>query len=156
MLNPSHDSFIDSSLYSGSITYVPVNNGQGFWGFTAGGYSTGSAGTGSSSIGNSIADTGTTLLYIPAAAASSYYSHVSGASNSKTYGGYVFPCSATLPNFNVNIGGTTFTVPGSYINYAPANNAGTVCFGGIQSNTGIGMSIFGDIFLKYVFLWVKG
>lgn len=37
------------------------------------------------------------------------------------------------------------------MNYAPANNAGTSCFGGIQENTGLPFSIFGDIFLKYVY-----
>ncbi len=39
-------------------------------------------------------------------------------------------------------------VPGSYMNYAPTNSTNVYCFGGIQSNSGIGLSIFGDIFLK--------
>lgn len=144
--------YIDSSKYTGSITYVPVSTGNGFWEFTSGGYSVGSSTSTSGSIGDSIADTGTTLLYLPSSVVSAYYRQVSGAQNSNTYGGYVFPCSATLPNFNVAIGGKVFTVPGSYINYAPANNAGTTCFGGIQSNTGIGFNIFGDIFLKAVYV----
>jgi len=54
-----------------------------------------------------------------------------------------------LPNFNVAIGGKTFVIPGSYINFAPTS--GSQCYGGIQSNDGIGMSIFGDIFLKSVY-----
>jgi aspergillopepsin I len=40
----------------------------------------------------------------------------------------------------------------SYINYAPVDNTGSQCFGGIQSNTGIGFTILGDIFLKSVFV----
>jgi aspergillopepsin I len=32
------------------------------------------------------------------------------------------------------------------MNYAPID--GATCFGGLQSNAGIGFSIFGDIFLK--------
>lgn len=143
--------YIDTSKYTGSITYVPVSTGNGFWEFNAGGYSVGSSTSTSGSIGDSIADTGTTLLYLPTSVVSAYYRQVSGAQNSRTYGGYVFPCSTNLPAFNVNIGGKVFVVPGSYINYAPANNAGTTCFGGIQSNTGIGFTIFGDIFLKSVY-----
>lgn len=141
--------YIDSSKYVGSITYVPVNTANGFWEFTAGGYSVGSGSVISGSIGDSIADTGTTLLYLPARVVSDYYKQVSGAKNSRSLGGYIFNCNANLPDFNVDIGGSIFKVPGSYLNYAP-NGDGT-CFGGIQSNTGIGFSIFGDIFLKSVF-----
>ena len=39
-------------------------------------------------------------------------------------------------------------VPGSYVNFAPVDDSGVTCFGGIQTNQGIGFSIFGDIFLK--------
>ncbi|KAK5111480.1 hypothetical protein LTR62_004932 [Meristemomyces frigidus] len=141
--------YIDSSKYAGAITYVPVSTSNGFWEFTAGGYSVGSSTSTAGSIGDSIADTGTSLFYLPTSTVSAYYRQVSGAQNSQAQGGYIFPCSATLPNFHVSIGGATYTVPGSYINYAP-NGDGT-CFGGIQANTGIGFSIFGDIFLKSVF-----
>jgi len=140
--------YLDTSAYSGSITYVNVDNSQGFWGFTAGGYSVGSATPGSTNIGSAIADTGTTLLYIPASAAKAYYAKVSGSQNSNTYGGYVAPCNSNWPAFNVKIGGTTFSVPGSYINYAQVSDGSSTCYGGIQSNTGIGLTIFGDIFLK--------
>jgi len=142
--------YIDSSKYTGSITYTSVNTANGFWQFTAGGYSVGSSKTTSGSIGSAIADTGTSLFYLPDAAVSAYYKKVSGATNSYSDGGYIFPCSATLPNFNVAIGGSVFTVPGSYINFAP-NGDGT-CFGGIQSSDGIGFNIFGDVFLESVFV----
>jgi len=140
--------YIDSSAYSGAITYVPVNTANGFWEFTAGGYAIGDGAT-SGSLGNSIADTGTSLFYLPSATVTAYYKQVSGATVSNSQGGYVFPCSATLPDFSVTIGSATYVVPGSYINYAPVS--GTQCFGGIQANTGIGFNIFGDIFLKSVF-----
>lgn len=127
-----------------------MDSSQGFWQFNAGGYSTGSSTSTSGSIGKAIADTGTTLLLIPDAPVTAYYRQVSGASYSNSQGGYIFPCSAKLPNFNVNIGGKVFTIPGSYINFAPVS--GTYCFGGIQSNEGLGgLSIFGDIFLKSVY-----
>lgn len=133
-------SYIDSSKYTGSITYVPVDDSQGFWGFTAGGYSVGTNNATTGSVGSSIVDTGTSLFYLPTAVVTAYYAGVSGASDSSADGGYVFPCTATLPDFNVAIGGKTFTVPGSYMNYSPVSSGSSSCFGGIQANTGIGFS----------------
>lgn len=143
--------YIDNTKHTGSISYTSVDNSQGFWQFDAGGFSVGSSSTTSGSIGSAIADTGTTLLYLPSATTSAYYAKVPGASYSSSQGAYVFPCSATLPAFHVAIGAGVFTVPGNFINYGPIDSAGSQCFGGIQANTGIGFSIFGDIFLKSVF-----
>ncbi|KAJ4983275.1 endothiapepsin [Stagonosporopsis vannaccii] len=139
--------FIDSAKYTGPITYVDVDDSQGFWGFSATGYSVGSAAAVRSSI-DGIVDTGTTLIYIDAAIAKAYYSKVTGAKVDNTQGGYVFPCSATLPNFSITVGGVAQTVPGKFINYAPISSGSSTCFGGIQTNEGIGFNIFGDIFLK--------
>lgn len=107
------------------------------------------SGAPSGTVGPAIADTGTTLLLVPDAVVKDYYSKVSGASYDSNQGGYTFPCSTKLRNFSVAIGGKTFVVPGSYINYAPASL--TKCFGGIQSDQGLPFSIFGNIFLKTVY-----
>jgi aspergillopepsin I len=133
--------------------------------FTADGYKIGTA-TGASGSLTGIADTGTTLLLIDDSVVSEYYAKVKGAKNDATQGGFTFPCSATLPNFSLVIGGETRTgksleyhnedrlkltkpsVPGSYVNYAPISSGSSTCFGGIQSDAGVGFSIFGDIFLK--------
>lgn len=136
--------FTDSSKHTGSIAYTSVDSSQGFWSFNVDSYK---AGTHSGSGFSGIADTGTTLLLLPSSVVSAYYSQVSGAKNSATAGGYIFSCSAKLPDFSVKIGSYTATVPGSLINYGPSG-VGSTCLGGIQSNTGIGFSIFGDIFLK--------
>ncbi|KAK3725546.1 hypothetical protein LTR37_000516 [Vermiconidia calcicola] len=143
--------YIDSSKYSGAITYVPVNTANGFWQFTADGYSAGGSDSSTGRGGVAIADTGTSLLYLPASVAKAYYSGIQGATFDFRQGGYTIPCSATPPDFNVAIGGKTFTVPGSYINYAPLRAGSSTCFGGIQADTGIGFSIFGDVFLKAVY-----
>ncbi|KJY01113.1 Aspartic protease pep1 like protein [Zymoseptoria brevis] len=142
--------YIDASKHTGTITYVSVDSSQGFWTFNAGGYSAGSAAV-SGSIGSAIADTGTSLVYLPTDVVTAYYSKLSGAAYDSNQGGYTFPCSRSPPNFNVKIGAQTFTIPGSYIKYAPVDSSGTTCFGGIQRNTGIGLTIFGDVFLKAVF-----
>lgn len=117
--------YIDSSEYTGSITYTPVNTANGFWEFTGSGYAVGSAKFVSLSI-DAIADTGTTLLYLPAAAVKAYYAKVTGATNSASQGGYIFPCSATLPSITLGIGSYRAVVPGSYINYAPATGSGKI------------------------------
>jgi len=137
--------FIDSSKYTGDLAYADVDNSQGFWEFTADSYSVGSQ-KGSSIKG--IADTGTTLLLLDDEVVSAYYKQVSGAQQDSSAGGYTFDCSAKLPDFTVTISGYDAVVPGDLINYAPASEGSSTCLGGIQSNSGIGFSIFGDIFLK--------
>lgn len=93
-------------------------------------------------------DTGTTLLLLDSSIVTAYYKKVTGSQNSSSAGGYIFPCSATLPDFTVTINGYDAVVPGKYINFAPVSTGSSSCYGGIQSNSGIGFSIFGDIFLK--------
>lgn len=141
--------FIDSSKYTGSIAYTSVDTSYGFWQFTTTGYAIGSGAVNTTSY-TAIADTGTTLMYLPASIVAAYYKQVVNATYSNDQGGYIFPCSSALPNFVAVIGGAKSTVPGSYLNYGAISN--TACFGGLQPNTGIGLSIFGDIFLKSQFV----
>ena len=115
--------YIDSAEYTGDITYVSVSTANGFWEFPSNGYAVGSGAFVSESI-DAIADTGTTLLYLPADAVSAYYAKVPGAFDSPAVGGYVFPCGATLPSITLGIAGYRAVVPGSYINYAPASETG--------------------------------
>jgi len=77
-----------------------------------------------------------------------------GASYDSSQGGYTFPCSATLPNLTLGIGAYKAVVPGEYINYDKVSNSD--CFGGVQSDSGIGFSILGDIFLKSQFVVFDG
>jgi hypothetical protein len=144
--------YIDTAKYTGAITYVNADVSQGFWGITATAYSVGSTTTTASLPG--ILDTGTTLLYTSPAAVKAYYAKVSGAKLDNTQGGYTFPCSATLPDFSITVGGVKQVVPGKFINYAPVT--ASTCFGGIQTDDGIGFSIFGDIFLKSKYVIFEG
>ncbi|KAJ5250266.1 hypothetical protein N7489_000676 [Penicillium chrysogenum] len=138
--------YIDKKKFTGSLTYTDVDNSQGFWSFTADSYKVGTGSAGPSIEG--IADTGTTLLLLDDGVVSDYYKKVDGAKNNYSAGGYVFPCDADLPDFTVTIGSYDAVVPGKHIKYAPVTTGSSSCFGGIQSNSGIGFSIFGDIFLK--------
>lgn len=135
--------FIDDSEYNGTITYTAVDSSQGYWGFDP--TIEGTAQNGS------IADTGTTLLFVDESIVTAYYNQVPGATFSAPDQGYIFDCTSTLPDVSVAIEGATFTIPGNIINFAPAQNPAS-CFGGMQANTDIGFSIFGDIFLKSVFV----
>ncbi|KAB8295874.1 hypothetical protein EYC80_008695 [Monilinia laxa] len=138
--------YTDSSKYSGSITYADVDSGNGFWEFPSTSYKVGST-VHSSSGYTGIADTGTTLILMSDAANEAYYKQVSGASYSDEYGGYVFPCSASLPSLSFKIGPTEYaTVPGSLLNYAVAS--GSTCYGGLQSAGGGSQNIYGDVFFN--------
>lgn len=124
-----------------SINYTPVDNSQGFWGFST-------SVSGQSVSG--IADTGTTLLLLDDSIVNSYYQQVSGATNDPNQGGYVYPCDNQLPSFSFTVGSGQITIPSSLMNYGTAS--GSQCFGGLQSNGGIGLSIFGDIALKAAYV----
>jgi hypothetical protein len=148
--------YIDSAKHTGSITYTPVNTNPGYWTFTSSGYSIGSASSFTSTSITGIADTGTTLLFLPTKIVTAYYKAVSKSSNSNTYGGYVFPCSSTLPTFTFGVGSARFTIPSTFMNYGPVENGSTTCFGGLQSSSGIGVNIFGDVALKAAYVVFDG
>ncbi|KAL8947323.1 MAG: hypothetical protein Q9222_006379 [Ikaeria aurantiellina] len=146
--------FVDDAKHTGEVTYVDVDSSQGFWTFSTGDVSVGSQSVSGSIDG--IADTGTTLLYLPDDIVEAYYGAVDGATNDQQQGGFTYACDADLPDISFSIGGYTAVVPGSYVNYAPIDESGTTCFGGIQSSSGIGLNIFGDIFLKSQFVVFQG
>lgn len=109
-----------------------------------------------------IADTGTTLLLVPDSIAAAYYAQIPGAENAaQTAGGYIFPCSATLPSYTAVIGSYQAVIPGKFINFAPVDGNtfadATTCFGGIQAvPAGFPFAIYGDVFLKSQFVVFHG
>ncbi|KAI0505701.1 eukaryotic aspartyl protease [Xylaria bambusicola] len=156
--------FIDTTEFTGQITYIPVNTSQGFWEFTSQGYKIGDSNVMNAQTHQAIADTGTTLMLVPDAIAASYYAAIPGAVNAaQTAGGYVFPCSAaaTLPSYTAVIGDYLAVIPGEFINFAPVDGNtfadATTCFGGIQAvPPGFPFAIYGDVFLKSQFVVFHG
>ncbi len=146
--------FIDKSEFNGNLNFINVNTTTGFWQFQANGFSVGNQ---SDTVmpHQAIADTGTTLLMLPDAMTTAYYRQVRSAQNSKQFGGFVFSCSERLPDLTLDIGGYRAVVPGSVINFAPADGTDTApettCFGGIQSAGTLPFTIYGDVFLTSQF-----
>ncbi|KAF3921023.1 Aspergillopepsin-F [Arthrobotrys entomopaga] len=130
--------FIDKSKYTGDITWVDIDNSQGFWQFDAG-------------DSTAIADTGTTLLLVSSSQVRSYYKKIKGAKLDNEEGGYTFPCSATMEDFTVTLGENTATIPAKYMNYAPVEEGSSTCFGAVQAMEGEDLWIYGDIFFKSFF-----
>lgn len=129
--------YIDSSKYSGDITYVDADSSTGFYTITVdSGYQT-------------VVDTGTSLVLIPHDDAAAYYANIPSADDSQ--GIWIINCNDTTPDWSISIGGVSYTVPGSYIAYSPVpEDAGLgygLCIGGLQDQQK-GHNILGDVFLK--------
>jgi hypothetical protein len=155
--------FIDETEFTGPLTFVDVNSTAGHWQFQASGFSIQAA----NSTGNdtasmfvpishsAIADTGTTLLMLPAAITQAYYWQVPGARTAAEVGGWVFPCDAALPDLTLHIGAYKAVIPGELMVFAPVDTdeleTATVCYGGIQSSSGMPFAIYGDVFFKAQF-----
>ncbi|KAH8886025.1 microbial aspartic proteinase [Thozetella sp. PMI_491] len=149
--------YIDKSKYTGDIIYTPVTQSRGYWSFTSTGYGFGTDAFKNTSV-SGIADTGTTLLYLPYDIVRAYYAKVPKASISDLVGGYVFPCTTVLPSFTYGIGEARFTIPPNFMNHSPIQRGSTQCFGGLQPRPdGIGnINIFGDVALKAAFVVFEG
>jgi hypothetical protein len=78
-----------------------------------------------------------------------YYASVQGANLDNQQGGYVFPCSATLPTLSVAIGDAGFAaIPAKYLNFAPVDSTGSSCFGALQPSGNGQQNIYGDVFFN--------
>ena len=138
--------YTDSSKYTGTIEYASVEDSNGFWEYPSTSYKVGST-VHSQSGYTGISDTGTTLILMGDSAVEAYYAKVSGSSYSSSQGGYIFPCSATLPTLSFKIGPTYYaTIPSSLLNFGTAS--GSSCFGSLQSVGSGSQNIYGDVFFN--------
>lgn len=136
---------IDSSKYSGSLTYVPVTK-QGYWQVLIQDASYNGASLGQTSQG--IIDTGTTLVIVSDAAATAIHEEIPGSINDPN-NGWLVPCSVSLSTANVGfaMGGKTFNVPVADLAYEDLGDGSGNCFSGIQGGQD-GLWILGDVFIK--------
>ncbi|KAH7129730.1 aspartic peptidase domain-containing protein [Dactylonectria estremocensis] len=175
--------FVDEKAFTGNMTFTAIDSSNGFWEFSSSGFAVGSDALSQTPI-TGIADTGTTLLLLPADVNEAYYSQVEGAQLDESAGGFIFPCDSELPDFSFGVEDAAITIPGSFMNFTSlqttsavvvsrrrkstgatsakgsggivASAASAMCFGGLQSSEGVGINIFGDIALKSAFVVFDG
>ena len=146
--------FIDPTKYQGSITYVPrLTSSANLWLITPGTYSIGNTVSSSPLASTALVDTGTSMLIVPQAVVNQYYAEVPGAYNTPQGLGYIFPCANLqnnlMPSFGINLGGTTFTVPGDYM-WSNTYNS-THCYGALEGTSST-QAFLGDLFLRTQFV----
>ncbi|KAL6863610.1 aspartic peptidase domain-containing protein [Trichoderma novae-zelandiae] len=143
---------VDATAFQGDLTWVDVDNSQGFWQFSSESFAVdGGATQQATAGGQAIADTGTTLLLADPIIVQGYYSKVQGAQNDTQAGGFTVPCDAQLPDLDLDVGGKYVArISGSDLNFSPVQ--GNTCFGGLQATTQGGLGVYGDIFFKSQFV----
>ena len=166
---------IDTTAFTGDLATVPVDSSRGFWEVDSA-----AAAVNGQNIsipnGKAIVDTGTSLMLVTDEMLIGYWNQVPDAQLSQDVGGVIFPCNSQLPDLQVAIGDSYMaTIPGEGLNFSAVgkDNTGTdckmmlppkrcsltiilVCFGGLQSNQGLGFSIYGDVFFKSQFVVFDG
>ncbi|KAF9283781.1 hypothetical protein BGZ88_010297 [Linnemannia elongata] len=135
---------IDSSKFTGSLTYVPVTR-KGYWQVAIEDtlYSGQSLGQGAEGI----IDTGTTLVILDEAAAKAIHEKIEGALHDDRVG-WVVPCSVrsdTTNRVSFSMGGGAFHVPLADLAYQEVGSG--YCYSGIQGGK-YGLWILGDVFIK--------
>ncbi|CAP95134.1 putative aspergillopepsin A-like aspartic endopeptidase [Penicillium chrysogenum] len=149
---------VDPEKYRGVMANVSVDSSNGFWEFESAQYAIGEGPFHPiTRAPQAIADTGTSLMMVSPEVAEAYYKQVKGGLYAKNANGYIFPCTSSLPSLSVAVGpGYSATIPGSFMNWSEVGTntttGETVCYGGLQSSGSSSMAIYGDVFLKALFV----
>ncbi|KAI8596314.1 extracellular aspartic proteinase [Dissophora ornata] len=136
---------IDTTKYTGSLTYVPVTQ-KGYWQIAID-----DAGYNGQSLGQSsqgIVDTGTTLIIVGDDAAQAIHSNISGATNDST-NGWLVPCSlsSSTDTISFTMAGTAFNVAVADLAYEDVGDGSGNCVSGVQGGQD-DLWILGDVFIK--------
>ncbi|KAF9954495.1 hypothetical protein BGZ72_004550 [Mortierella alpina] len=137
---------INHTLYTGNLTYVPVN-GTSWWQVQFDDILFNGVSMGFNSTG--IVDTGTSLIYVGDAAAKAINSQIPQSMNSLK-DGWLVPCAVPLQRpgpIEFRLGGQDFAVPFADIPYTPVSEGSEYCVSSIQGGQN-GFWIVGDTFIK--------
>ncbi|KAJ3183084.1 hypothetical protein HDU87_007506 [Geranomyces variabilis] len=131
----------DSSKYSGSFNYLPLN-AETYWQFSTSGATASVNGKSFKfSTTNAIADSGTTLVIVDDSVASSIYKAVGADSQGNIDCGV----ANSGPAISFKLGGKSYSIPASVWVF----NAGDQCICGVQGGASdAGVVIFGDVFMR--------
>lgn len=139
----------DSSLYSGSLTSVPVDSSSGFW--LLDNVSFGVNGNQFSSAPlTTICDTGGPGLDIPADALSDYFGAVSGSGQDGN-GNWYYPCGSQLPDLDVYFPSGSVTIPGIALENG-SGDAGSNCYtwmGTANGQGSMGIPFFTSMYIEW-------
>ncbi|KAI9057680.1 acid protease, partial [Trametes sanguinea] len=141
--------FIDTSVTPNPITYTPVDNSQGFWQVQSTSWTLNGE-TKERSGNTTILDTGTTLCLVADDVVDAIYGAIPGAVFDDQQGGYKFPSDATIPEVAFAVGDTLYKLNPKDFAFGDAGSGFT--FGGVQSRGDLDFDIFGDVFLKSVYV----
>ncbi|KAM0752751.1 acid protease [Meredithblackwellia eburnea MCA 4105] len=141
---------IDETALQNPLSYTPIDNTDGFWKHKATSFIIDGAET-KIPGGMAISGTGTSLLILPARAVQAFYTSIPGARLDQNLGGYVFPENAVLPIVTFGAGDQQYTIHPENIKYGQPDSNGNV-FGAVQSGGTLPFAIYGDAFLKNVYV----
>lgn len=142
--------YIDKAKYKGDIVWTAVTPGA-YWGLRPTGFAVGNGPTENLTFGG-IADTGTSLMYLPDKIVRKYWAQVKGARTGLT-GDWQFPCNATLPDISLVISNKPVRVRGINMKYLGQTVGAGYCHGGLQKELrNLRFSILGAVFHKSNFV----
>ncbi|KAI8331259.1 rhizopuspepsin precursor-like protein [Choanephora cucurbitarum] len=133
----------DSSKFTGSLKYAPIDNSDGYWSIAVDGLSAGGSRVAHSF--SDILDTGAILLILTDSFADAIADAVAYGAIDDGDGTYLIDCDNS--NFGpivFNIDGTTFQVPAEDLVY---EDDGNVCYASFGKG-GLRFALLGDTFLK--------
>ncbi|KAH9927330.1 acid protease [Fomitopsis serialis] len=141
--------FIDESVTRHPVVYHHVNSSRGFWEVASTAYVVDNRPY-KSRDNTAIIDTGTTLCLVHDDAVERIYHRINGARYSNSRGGWIYPNHERLPDVEFAIGHTMYRLNEVDFHYSDAGDGFT--FGGIQSRGDLHYDIFGDVFLKSLYV----
>ncbi|PCH40757.1 acid protease [Wolfiporia cocos MD-104 SS10] len=149
---PSFYSFgyIDHTVTPHEIVYHHIDNSKGFWEVASTAYAVNRQHRRRNQNNTAILDTGTTLCLVHDDVVEQIYHQIPGARYSNRRGGWIYPHHAKVPEIHLAIGHTMYRL--NAVDF-PCSNAGDgLNFGGIQSRGNLDYDIFGDVFLKSLYV----
>ncbi|KAK0529396.1 hypothetical protein OC834_003700 [Tilletia horrida] len=149
----------NSSLYTGSINYVPITQPV-YWTVVLDALSVGGTSVQVYSQQPAVIDSGTSLIGAPNQIVQNFYANIPGSrAVSNSPGFYEYPCGTTNLGIQLTFGGKAYAIPDE--NFVFDTDKGNYCIGALFENGSDGSSsdaqfIVGDSFMRGVYTVFNG